>query len=55
MDVPIRVDLHREAAHLAVDRETTIQEIVDELIELGLAHQKIINKQTHEPQKSTGS
>jgi len=48
VDVPIRKDLHRKAAHLAVDRNTTIQIIVDELIEIGLSHRKIMNQEKHE-------
>lgn len=44
VDVPIRDDLHREVAHLAVDSNSTIQMIVDELIELGLQQKKLQNK-----------
>jgi hypothetical protein len=45
LDVPIRADLHREASHLAVDQNTTIQLIVDELIELGLKYKKMLEKE----------
>ena len=43
VDVPIREDLHREASHIAIDSNSTIQMIVDELIELGLQQKKLPN------------
>lgn len=45
VDVPIRADLHKEAAHLAVDTDRTIQGVVDELIELGLKYKKILENE----------